>query len=76
MWIWQDEEIFLWEDVDVASAMTQESVFDSLPVQQDANTRLSIDKSPQESTTSPVIIGKYLFVCLDQECLIRAQNNY
>ena len=60
MWPLRDEEILGEEDVDVASAMThQESVFDSLPVQQDANTRLSIDKFPQESTTSPVVIGKW-----------------
>ena len=58
MWTLHDEEILGEEDVDVASAMTTtESTFDSLSVQQDANSRISVDEASQELNFP--VIGKY-----------------
>ena len=58
MWPLRDEEILGEEDVDVASAMTTtESTFDSLSVQQDANSRISVDEASQELNLP--VIGKY-----------------
>ena len=49
---------------------TTESLFDSLPVQQDANTRISVDIPPLEPNFfEPPIIGKSLYFSPSALCL-------